>query len=105
MTLRAIGSELGPSGLPVSPTAEFTAGARSIYVVYDYRNVPAGALVRHNWLRDGGSVHFSSFIWDRLVDGATHIVWTQRKPFQPGTYEVRVFVDNSLQFVANFIVK
>ncbi len=85
MTLRAIGAEVGASGLPVSPTAEFTPGVRSVYVVYDYQNIPAGALIRHNWFRNGGSVHFASFPWDRPVDGTTHLVWVQRKPFQPGT--------------------
>lgn len=104
-TLRAIAGGIDLSGLPVNPSLQFEAGAPSIYIFFDFQNVPEGRRLRHNWFRDGGSVYFESMPWERPGSGNAAINWSPPKGFPPGIYEVRVFLDDQLQFVANFEVK
>lgn len=103
--LRAIAGGVDPSGLPVNPSLQFDAGVPSIYVFFDFQNVPAGRRLRHNWFRDGGSVYFESLPWERSGSGNAAIDWSPPNGFDAGVYEVRVFLDDQLQFVANFEVK
>ena len=105
LTLRAISSQIDALGQPISPTMEFTKGVASVYVMFDYTNVPNGALVRHTWYRDGNSMHFDSLTWMREGAGAAYIVWSPGKGFEAGLYEVRVMLANTRQFSANFVVR
>jgi hypothetical protein len=102
---RAIASGIDASGLPVNPSLQFEAGTPSIYIFFDFQNVPEGRRLRHNWFRDGGSVYFESMPWERSGSGNAAIDWSPPKGFDAGVYEVRVFLDDQLQFVANFEVK
>ena len=103
--MRAIAAGVDASGLPVNPSLQFGVGTPAVYVFFDFQNVPAGVRLRHNWFRDGGSVYFESFPWDRPDSGNATIAWTPPHGFDAGMYEVRVFIDDQLQFVANFEVK
>jgi len=103
--LRAIASAVDPSGLPVNPSLQFDAGVPSIYIFFDFQNVPEGRRLRHNWFRNGGSVYFESLPWERSGNGNAAIDWSPPNGFDAGLYEVRVFLDDQLQFVANFEVR
>ncbi len=103
--LRAIASSIDASGLPVNPSLQFETGVPSIYIFFDFQNVPEGRRLRHNWFRDGGSVYFESLPWERAGNGNAAINWSPARGFDPGIYEVRVFLDDQLQFIANFEVK
>lgn len=105
LMLRAMASGIDPSGLPINPALQFDAGVPSIYIFFDFQNVPEGRRLRHNWFRDGGSVYFESLPWERSGSGNAAIDWSPPNGFDAGVYEVRVFLDDQLQFVANFEVK
>ena len=105
LVLRAIASGADASGLPVNPALQFDAGVRSIHIFFDFQNVPEGRRLRHNWFRNGGSVYFESLPWERSGSGNAAIDWSPPNGFDAGMYEVRVFLDDQLQFVANFEVK
>ncbi len=104
-TLRAIASGIDASGLPINPSLQFDTGVPSIYIFFDFQNVPEGRRLRHNWFRDGGSVYFESLPWERTGSGNAAINWSPPNGFDRGIYEVRVFLDDQLQFIANFEVK
>ncbi|MCS7059540.1 MAG: hypothetical protein RMN25_00075 [Anaerolineae bacterium] len=105
LMLRAIAGGADASGLPINPSSEFQAGIPSIYIFFDFQNVPVGQRLRHNWFRNGGSVFFESFPWERSGSGNAFIEWAPARGFDVGLYEVRVFLEDELQFVANFEVK
>ncbi len=105
LALSAVGAGVDGQGAPLTVTTEFSPGATAIYLFFDHRGIPAGALIRHNWFLEGGSVHYDAFAWSGPGDGLAHVDWEPLEPLAPGMYEVRVFLDRRLQFVANFLVK
>jgi hypothetical protein len=104
LTLRAISSGVDAAGQAIRPTTEFTRGVRTIYIVFDFHDVPQGSLLRHTWFRDGGSVHFESATWSHAGVGVANVSWSPGKGFEPGLYEVRLLLGNAKQFTANFVV-
>jgi hypothetical protein len=102
LILSAVSAGVDEQGHPLTVTAEFTRGAGAVHLFFDHRGLRPGGLIRHNWFLDGNSVHYDAFAWQGPADGLTHVAWA---PLEPGTYEVRVFLDSRLQFVANLLVK
>jgi hypothetical protein len=105
LTLADIASGIDANGAPIGSATEFSKGMPSIYVFFDYRDVPPGALLRHTWLRDGRSVYFRNERFRRVGEGPASIFWKPPSGFAPGLYEVRVALGGVPQFVANFEVK
>jgi hypothetical protein len=105
LVLNAIASGIDDNGLPLGAGTEFTPGVRSIYIFFDFRDVPPSALLRQAWFRDGGSVNFRSERFGLTGDGVTYVVWSPRNGFRAGLYEVRLALGGVQQFVANFEVK
>jgi hypothetical protein len=105
LVLSAIASGRDENGQPVGSGTSFQAGTPTLYVFFDYRDVPPDALLRHTWFRDGGSVNFSSQRFNENGAGVAAIQWSPRGGFKAGLYEVRVQLGGAPQFVANFEVK
>jgi hypothetical protein len=105
LTLRAIAYAVDRLGLPISATTEFSKGVPSVYVFFDFRDVPSGTLMRQTWFRDGGSVYFDATTWTRSGDGSAYVMWSPKNGFEPGLYEVRIMLGNVKQFSANFMVR
>jgi hypothetical protein len=104
LTLRAISNAVGAGGQPISSTAEFTKGVATVYVFFDYREVPHGALLRQTWLHNGNSLHADTATFTLSGSGATSVSWSPVDGFQQGLYEVRIFLGGIKQFSANFMV-
>ena len=105
LTLSAIASGVDAGGAPMGVSTTFDRGVETIYIFFDFQDVPPSALVRHSWFRDGGSVFFRS---DQLAQngrGTDYVSWSPPGGFQPGLYEVRIALGGVLQFVANFEVR
>ncbi|MCS6773959.1 MAG: hypothetical protein NZ693_07600 [Thermoflexales bacterium] len=105
LTLRAISSALDGQGMPIENQTTFSPGVAAIYIVFDYRNAPPSATVRHTWFRDGSSVHFDSQPLPDAAVGTSYVMWSPEGGFATGLYEVRIALGNTLQFVANFEVR
>jgi hypothetical protein len=105
LVLNAIATGIDESGLPLSAGTEFTRGVKTIYVFFDYRDVPPSALLRQSWFRNGGSVNFRSERFGLTGNGLSYVSWSPRNGFRTGLYEVRLALGGVPQFVANFEVK
>lgn len=105
LALRSVSSNSSGAGQPISNTAEFVNGTATVYVLFDYHDIPRGTVLRHTWLRNGTSVSFSSAPFSKPGQGTDNVSWTPKGGFTPGVYEVRVALANTLQFTANFLVK
>lgn len=101
------------SGQPVDPGAEFPPGDRRIYLFFTYEGMNDGAVTTFAWYRDGEFIDFCSDTWAwGFVEGRN---WGEEgrtsyfcKPpggWQPGSYEIRVFIEARLQGVAQFVVE
>lgn len=105
LTLNAIASSIDASGAPIGVGTTFTQGVETIYIFFDFRDVPPSALLRHSWFRNGGSIFFRSSRLGKNGQGTAYVSWSPPGGFQPGLYEVRVALGGVPQFVANFEVR
>lgn len=105
LVLSAIASGIDANGAPIGTGTTFTRGVETIYVFFNFRDVPPSALLRHAWFRDGGSVFFRSKRLTRNGQGTDYVSWSPPGGFQPGLYEVRITLGGVPQFVANFEVR
>lgn len=105
LNLRAVSAAVDGNNAPISPSTQFSSGVQTIYVVFDFQDIPRGTVLRHTWLRNGVSVSFSSAPFTKPGIGTDNISWTPIGGFVPGLYEVRVALANTIQFTANFLVK
>ncbi len=104
LTLRAVSSSPTGNGQS-SSTTEFGNGIPTVYVIFDYRNIPRGTILGQVWLRNGASVSASTAKFAKPGAGTDMISWTPKGGFTPGLYEVRIMLANTPQFTANFLVK
>lgn len=105
LVLRAIAGGVGAGDEPLETGTTFPAGQATIYIFFDFHDVPPSALLRHTWFRDGDSVFFRSQRLIRNGSGTSYISWSPAGGFRPGLYEVRIMLGGVLQFVANFEVR
>ncbi len=106
LILLAITPGVDASGQPLAASTTFSAGVASVYIFFDFRDVPPSALLRHSWFRNGElSFFFSQRFPSQDATGTTFVQWSPRGGFRAGLYEVRVQLGGVPQFVANFEVK
>lgn len=105
LVLNAIAIGVDATGAPIGAGTTFTRGVETIYIFFDFRDVPPSALLRHSWFRDGGSVFFRSKRLAKNGQGTDYVSWSPPGGFQPGLYEVRIALGGVPQFVANFEVR
>ena len=105
LVLNAISSGVDENGQPAGAGTSFQAGTPTIYVFFNYRDVPPNALLRHAWFLNGGSAYFNSQRFNQNGAGLASVQWSPRGGFKPGLYEVRLQLGGVPQFVANFEVK
>jgi hypothetical protein len=106
LTFHAIANAITSNGGPRDSASRFSARTNTIYVFYNYHDVPPRATVRHTWFHNGGSVYFENVEFDgKLGEGVGAVAWTPSGGFEPGLYEVRIVLGNVPQFVANFEIR
>ena len=105
LVLSAVAGGIDANGAPMGVGTTFERGTETIYIFFDFQDVPPSALLRHSWFRDGGSVFFRSKRLTQNGRGTDYVSWSPPGGFQPGLYEVRVALGGVLQFVANFEVR
>ena len=105
LVLSAIASGIDEHGQPAGVGTSFQAGTPTIYIFFDYRDVPPNALLRQTWFRDGGSVYYNSQQFNQNGAGLAAVQWSPRGGFKAGLYEVRLQLGGVPQFVANFEVQ
>ncbi|MCS7055335.1 MAG: hypothetical protein NZM18_04075 [Thermoflexales bacterium] len=105
LALNAIASGIDANGAPIGAGTTFTRGVETIYIFFDFWDVPPSALLRHSWFRNGGSVFFRSKRLTTNGQGTDYVSWSPPDGFAPGLYEVRITLGGVPQFVANFEVR
>jgi hypothetical protein len=99
-------------GSLLEPDTEFPPGKYWVYLVFRYTGMQDGVTTTFAWYKDGEFIDFCSdtWLWGQ-VEGRD---WGEqgRKPFgcklpdgwQPGNYEIRVFIEDRLQGIAPFVI-
>jgi hypothetical protein len=106
LTFHAIAKGITDAGMPSEAASRFSTRTGTIYVFYNYHDVPPRAMIRHTWFHNGGSAHFENIEFDgKFGEGVGAVAWSPDGGFEPGLYEVRIVLGNVPQFVANFEIR
>lgn len=101
-------------GRPVNVGSEFPAGDFRVYYFFSYQGMTQGSVWTYGWYRDGVYLDGNTCLWGVRLEFCPRIFGTSgsnflffRAPggYQPGVYEVRVWIEDRLQTNAQFIVR
>jgi len=93
--ITALDDQLSATLTPVSPRVLFEAGVKRIYFFVEFKGMVPGALWKRALYRDGELVDSSAYLWGLETEGETYFFFGNDNGFEPGTYEIRVFVGDT----------
>ena len=90
---------------PVEPGTVFENPIRRIVAIYSYDQMMPGAQWTALWYRNGELVHYETAPWDGTTGGYGYTEWAPDPgEWQPGEYEVQIFVGMEWKVVGRFTV-
>jgi hypothetical protein len=97
---------------PVDPGAEFPPGDHRVYLFFTYEGMQNGVATTFAWYKDGEFLNFCSDTWAwGLVEGRewgevgrTSYYCKPPGGWEPGAYQVHVFIETRLQGTAQFVI-
>ncbi len=112
ITLIALALERDGNGQPVSPGNEFPPGDQRVYLFFAWESMRNGNMATFAWYKDGEFLDFCSDTWLwGMVEGRDwgergHTSYYCKLPagWEPGNYEIHVFIETRLQGVAQFVI-
>ncbi len=102
----ALAMEKNESGLPVNPGNVFPPGDHAIYVFFRYEGMQNGVERTFAWYKDGEYFERCSQIapWEWGDRGRTSYYCRPSTGWEPGNYEIHVFIEEDPQFIAEFVI-
>lgn len=92
------------SGQPVDPVAEFPPGDHRVYLFISYENMANGVAWTFAIYGEGELLDSSTQLWEWGSQGRTYLYYKPPGGYEPGEYEMRVFIEERLQGVAQFVI-
>ena len=93
----------------VSPATVFQNPVGHMYAIFSYDNMLPGVQWTAIWYRGGAQVHLETKAWDGATGGYGYTdcdgVGCPLNGWQPGNYEVQIFVGEDWKVVGRFIVQ
>jgi len=112
LELLALAMEKDRRDEPIQPRSEFPPGEHDVLLFFHYDGMSDGIQVTFAWYREGELIDQCSDTWlwgqddgrDWGEVGWTSYVCTPATGWEPGNYEIRVFIETRLQGVAQYVV-
>ena len=101
------------NGQPVNPGQQFAAGDYRVYFFFTYQGMQRGITWTYRWCREGECADGLTCLWGReqgdcpvitRANGSTYLYYRPPGGYQPGVYEVRVWIEDRLQIAAPFTI-
>jgi len=100
-------------GQPVGPGTEFPSGDHKVCLFFTYEEMKKGVATTFAWYKGEEFIDFCSDTWLWGVaeernwgkDGRAAYCCKPPEGWEPGTYEIRVFIETRLQGIAQFVIK
>lgn len=112
MTFVAFATE-EQNGLPVNPSRQFALGDDRVYFFFTYQGMQRGVTWTYRWCHDGACPDGLTCQWGveqgecptiARSAGSTYLYYRPPGGYQPGNYEVRVWIEDRLQIAAPFTI-
>jgi hypothetical protein len=104
ITFITLAAERDEAGEPVDPGTEFPPGDHRIYLFISYEGMANGVAWTFAIYRDGELVDSATQMWEWGATGKTYLYFKPPGGYEPGLYEMQVFVEEQLQGVAQFVI-
>jgi hypothetical protein len=112
ITIITLAAEEDALGQPVDPGAEFPPGDHRVYLFFTYEHMQNGVATTFAWYKNGELLDFCSDTWAwGLVEGRewgevgrTSYYCKLPGGWEPGDYQVHVFIESRLQGTAQFVI-
>lgn len=92
-------------GQPVDPGNEFPPGDHRVYLFIHYEGMADGVAWTLAMYREGEFLDSTTQLWEWGTEGKTYLYYKPPGGYEPGVYEMRVFIEHRLQGVAQFVIR
>jgi len=96
------------SASPQYPTSEarteFPSNISRIHAHWTYKGMSNGTPWNYVWLREGQEIAKAEGRWQWGEEGGTHL-YLGPQPWSPGNYEIRLYIEGSLERSATFTIR
>jgi hypothetical protein len=104
ITIVTLAADKDGAGRPVDPGTEFPPGDHRVYLFIAYDGMANGVAWTFAIYRDGEFLDASTQLWEWGADGKTYLYFKPPGGYKAGVYEMRVFIQDRVQGVAQFVI-
>ncbi len=104
ITIITLAADKDEEGQPVDPGAEFAPGDHRVYLFISYERMADGVPWTFAIYREGELLDSTTQLWEWGSEGRTFLYYNPPGGYQPGIYEMQVFIGERLQGVAQFVI-
>lgn len=100
-------------GRPVEPGSEFPSDDERVYAFIEYEGMDRGVTWTYGWYAEGDYLEGNTCLWGIATDecprifgrtGGNYLFFRPPGGYDPGTYEVRIWIEGRFQTSEQFII-
>lgn len=95
IVITALDDQISDTLEPINPRTLFQAGTTRIYLFVEFRSMTQGVLWKRLLYRDGELIDGNTYLWGSEPEGQSYFFFGNDSGFEPGAYEVRVYIGES----------
>jgi hypothetical protein len=95
LRITALSDQIDAALRPVNPRTEFSAGIKRIYFFVEFSGMTEGVPWRRAIFREDELFDDSTYPWGLASSGTAHFFFGQDSGFEPGSYELRLYIGAS----------
>ncbi len=105
ITCITLAADKGENGRPVGPGVEFPPGDHRVYLFISYKGMTSGLDWTFSIYREGERLDDGlTSPWEWGDQGDTYLYYKPPGGYEPGIYEMRVFIEERPQCFAQFVI-
>ncbi|MDY6877314.1 MAG: hypothetical protein SWK90_14070 [Chloroflexota bacterium] len=104
ITFITLAADRDDNGQPVGMGTEFPPGDHRVYLFVSYEGMANGVAWTLALYREGEFMDGTTQLWEWGERGQTYLYYKPPEGYEPGTYEMHVFIETRLQGVAQFVI-
>jgi hypothetical protein len=105
ITIITLAATRDDAGQPVDPGTEFPRYIPRVHLFITYKGMRNGIAWTFAIYREGELLDSATQLWKWGIEGKTNLYHEPPGGYAPGIYEMRVFIEERLQGVAQFVVR
>ncbi len=105
ITVIALAADKDEEGRPVDPGTEFPPGDNRVYLFIAYDGLTDGVTWTFAIYRERELLDSTTELWEWGEQGKTYLYYKPAGGYEPGVYEMRIFIEKRLQGVAQFVIR